>query len=168
MALHFAEILMTRADRAVLGDQRFYHIIDRHKPLGLGAAYQVGIVRMSWPDLACSSAAPVSISLSPCEVMKSIFSSTFSLSAHSRQSLLSMSFAPGTQWSQNPTLSLPAAWALRTNGAVTAASARYYRERFEALTGRSLRQCPHCHTGTMVVIDSIMRPTVCLLVPDTS
>ena len=43
-----------------------------------------------------------------------------------------------------------------------------YRERFEALTGRSLRQCPHCHTGTMVVIDSIMRPTVCLLVPDTS
>jgi hypothetical protein len=33
-----------------------------------------------------------------------------------------------------------------------------YRERFEALTGRSLRQCPHCHAGTMVVIDSIMRP----------
>src|SRR5271155_482919 len=43
-----------------------------------------------------------------------------------------------------------------------------YRERFEALTGQSLRQCPHCHTGTMVVIDSIMRPTVCLPVPDTS
>ena len=31
-----------------------------------------------------------------------------------------------------------------------------YRERFEALTGRSMRQCPHCHAGTMVVIDSIM------------
>jgi Putative transposase len=43
-----------------------------------------------------------------------------------------------------------------------------YRERVEALTGRSLRLCPHCHTDTMVVIDSIMRPTVCLLVPDTS
>jgi Putative transposase len=43
-----------------------------------------------------------------------------------------------------------------------------YRERFEALTGRSLRQCPHCHAGTMVVIDSIMRPRVCLPVPDTS
>jgi hypothetical protein len=43
-----------------------------------------------------------------------------------------------------------------------------YRERFEALTGRSLRQCPHCHTGTMVVIDSIMRPSVCRPVPDTS
>ena len=43
-----------------------------------------------------------------------------------------------------------------------------YRERFEALTGRSLRQCPHCHAGTMVVIDSIMLPRVCLPVPDTS
>jgi hypothetical protein len=43
-----------------------------------------------------------------------------------------------------------------------------YRERFEALTGRSLRQCPHCHTGTMVVIDSIMRPRVWLPVLDTS
>jgi hypothetical protein len=43
-----------------------------------------------------------------------------------------------------------------------------YRERFEALTGRSLRQCPHCHAGPMVVIHSIMRPTVRLPVPDTS
>ena len=40
-----------------------------------------------------------------------------------------------------------------------------YRERFEALTGRSLRQCPHCHTGTMVVIDCITRPRICLPVP---
>jgi hypothetical protein len=43
-----------------------------------------------------------------------------------------------------------------------------YRERFEALTGRSLRQCPRCHAGTMVVIESIMRPRVRLPVPDTS
>jgi hypothetical protein len=43
-----------------------------------------------------------------------------------------------------------------------------YRERFEALTGRSLRQCPHCHAGTMVVVASIMRPTVCQPIPDTS
>jgi hypothetical protein len=43
-----------------------------------------------------------------------------------------------------------------------------YRERFEALTGRSLRQCPHCHAGTMVVIASMMRPRVCLPVPDAS
>jgi hypothetical protein len=43
-----------------------------------------------------------------------------------------------------------------------------YRDRFEALTGQSLRECPHCHTGTMVVIDCIARPKICLLIPDTS
>jgi hypothetical protein len=43
-----------------------------------------------------------------------------------------------------------------------------YHGRFEALTGRSLRACPHCHTGTMVVIDCIAPPKVCLPVPDTS
>jgi Putative transposase len=43
-----------------------------------------------------------------------------------------------------------------------------YRDHFEALTGRSLRGCPHCHTGIMVVIDCIARPKVCLSVPDTS
>jgi hypothetical protein len=43
-----------------------------------------------------------------------------------------------------------------------------YRDRFEALTGQSLRQCPHCHVGTMVVIDRIARPTICQPAPDTS
>jgi len=43
-----------------------------------------------------------------------------------------------------------------------------YRDRFEALTGHSLRECPHCHTGTMVVIGCIARPTVCQPVPNTS
>jgi hypothetical protein len=43
-----------------------------------------------------------------------------------------------------------------------------YRDRFEALTGLSLRECPHCHTGIMVVIDCIARPTVCQPAPDTS
>jgi hypothetical protein len=43
-----------------------------------------------------------------------------------------------------------------------------YRDRFEALTGRSLRECPHCHTGIMVVIDCIARPWVCVPVPDSS
>jgi hypothetical protein len=43
-----------------------------------------------------------------------------------------------------------------------------YRDRFEALTGRSLRECPHCHTGIMVVIDCIAKPTVCLPALDTS
>jgi hypothetical protein len=43
-----------------------------------------------------------------------------------------------------------------------------HRERFEALTGQSLRECPRCHTGIMVVIDCIARPKVCVSVPDTS
>jgi hypothetical protein len=43
-----------------------------------------------------------------------------------------------------------------------------YRDRFEALTGQSLRECPHCHTGIMVVIDCIAAPKICQPVPDTS
>jgi len=43
-----------------------------------------------------------------------------------------------------------------------------YRDRYEALTGHSLRECPRCHTGIMVVVGCIMRPTVCQPVPDTS
>jgi hypothetical protein len=43
-----------------------------------------------------------------------------------------------------------------------------YRDLFEALTGRSLRQCPCCQTGIMVVIGCVARPTVCQPVPDTS
>jgi hypothetical protein len=43
-----------------------------------------------------------------------------------------------------------------------------YRDRYEALTGRSLRQCPHCNSGMMVVIGCIARPTVCEAGPDTS
>src|SRR3954453_2256054 len=43
-----------------------------------------------------------------------------------------------------------------------------YRDCFEALTGQSLRVCPHCHTGFMVVIDCIARPKICQPVPDTS
>ena len=43
-----------------------------------------------------------------------------------------------------------------------------YRDRFEALTAQSLRECPHCHTGIMVVVDCIPRPKVCQPVPDTS
>jgi len=43
-----------------------------------------------------------------------------------------------------------------------------YRDRFEALTGRSLRECPCCHAGIMVVIGCVNRPRDCQLVPDTS
>jgi hypothetical protein len=42
-----------------------------------------------------------------------------------------------------------------------------YRGRYEALTGMSLRQCPYCLTGIMVVIGCIERPPVCQTVPDT-
>jgi hypothetical protein len=43
-----------------------------------------------------------------------------------------------------------------------------YRDSYEALTGRSLRQCPHCRTGIMVVVGCIVRPTACQPGPDTS
>jgi hypothetical protein len=43
-----------------------------------------------------------------------------------------------------------------------------YRDRYEALTGKALRQCPHCRTGIMVVIGCIERPRICQPVPDTS
>jgi hypothetical protein len=43
-----------------------------------------------------------------------------------------------------------------------------YRDRYEALTGRTLRQCPHCLTGIMVVVGCIERPGICQPVPDTS
>jgi hypothetical protein len=42
-----------------------------------------------------------------------------------------------------------------------------YHDRYEALTGMSLRQCPYCLTGIMVVIACIERPRVCQTVPDT-
>src|SRR5438477_4231577 len=73
--------------------------------------------RTSWPALACDSAAPVSKSLLPCDVMKSIVTSTFSFSAHALTAFSVALFAVGTQWSQKPTESLPAAWAPRTKGA---------------------------------------------------
>jgi hypothetical protein len=43
-----------------------------------------------------------------------------------------------------------------------------YRDRFEDLTGLSLRLCPHCQIGTMVVIGCITRPQACHPTPDTS
>jgi hypothetical protein len=43
-----------------------------------------------------------------------------------------------------------------------------YRDQHEALTGVSLRLCPHCHLGSMRVVEVIPRPTLCLPIPDTS
>jgi len=42
-----------------------------------------------------------------------------------------------------------------------------YRDRYEALAGASPHHCPHCLTGTMVVIGCIERPRICQPVPDT-
>ena len=52
---------------------------------------------MSWPVPACASAAAVSLSFSPCEVMKSILTSTLFLVPHSLQSAANALLAPGTQ-----------------------------------------------------------------------
>jgi len=54
--------------------------------------------------------------------------------------------------------------------AAPAASGRSedYRDRHEALTGVSLRICPHCHLGSMVVVEVIPRLSLCQPVPDTS
>ena len=43
-----------------------------------------------------------------------------------------------------------------------------YRDRYEALTGISLHECPVCHTGRMVTVEQITRPTLIPLVFDTS
>src|SRR5262245_58046705 len=78
---------------------------------------------MSWPDLACDSAARVTSSLLPVLVKRSICTSTFSFAAHSCTSASEALLAPGTQWSHKPIVSLPAACAVRTRGAAIVAAA---------------------------------------------
>lgn len=43
-----------------------------------------------------------------------------------------------------------------------------YRHRFDTLTGRSLHRCPHCGTGTMLVISCIAPAASSPVAPDTS
>jgi hypothetical protein len=57
---------------------------------------------------------------------------------------------------------------LRMAPAAPAEPPAVYRDRYEALTGSALHQCPHCHTGMMVVIGCIARPGICQSIPDTS
>src|SRR5438132_13771079 len=71
--------------------------------------------KMSWPDLACASAARVSSAL--LAVKRSIWTSTFSFAAHSWINASEVLLASGTKWSQKPIESLPAACAVLTNGA---------------------------------------------------
>src|SRR5262245_29299426 len=71
--------------------------------------------KISWPALACASAAMVSSAL--LAVKRSIWTSTFSFAAHSWINASQVLLASGTKWSQKPTESLPAACAVLTNGA---------------------------------------------------
>ena len=43
-----------------------------------------------------------------------------------------------------------------------------YRDRYQALTGVSLHQCPVCRRGRMLVVGQITRPTTPPLLLDTS
>jgi hypothetical protein len=53
-----------------------------------------------------------------------------------------------------------------SEGAAPVTSTADYRDRLEALTGTSLRRCPTCHRGQMVVIERLRSPR--LRLPDTS
>ena len=43
-----------------------------------------------------------------------------------------------------------------------------YRDRYEELTGRSLKTCPACHEGEMIVIETLQRTTIRPPIVDTS
>jgi hypothetical protein len=43
-----------------------------------------------------------------------------------------------------------------------------YRDRYETLTGTSLRQCPFCHRGHMIVVGEIPTPRILPAIKDTS
>ena len=43
-----------------------------------------------------------------------------------------------------------------------------YRDRYEALTGRSLRRCPRCDDGSMLVVDLLARRWVSPAIVDSS
>src|SRR3954452_15474413 len=100
---------------------------------------------MSWPDPAWASAASVSRFLLPTEVMKSIETSVLFFSAHDLTSLVITSFAPGTQWSQKPMVSLPAAAAVRIctsgNAAVAAPTFNALRRDSPVFIDRSPPSC---------------------------
>jgi hypothetical protein len=43
-----------------------------------------------------------------------------------------------------------------------------YRDRYETLTGASLRQCPFCHRGHMIIVGEIATPQRPPAIKDTS
>src|SRR6516225_3065796 len=98
---------------------------------------------MSWPERAWAAAAMVSKFLLPIEVMYSIETSTFSLAPHSSHKVWDALLAPGTQWSQNPIESLPAAWAPRTYGMAMTAVEVAARKRRRVILLLSMMQSSH-------------------------
>src|SRR3954452_2301161 len=81
---------------------------------------------MSWPVLACASAAMVMVIFLPMAVRKSSWTSTLFFSAQALITLRMASLPAGTQWSLRARLSRPAApavWML-TSGSVEAAAPR--------------------------------------------
>ena len=87
----------------------------------------------SWPVLACASAAPVICSLLPVLVMKSAWASTLFFSAQASTCFCITSLPPGTQWSQKPIDTFPAAPAVRmcTSGSAVAAAPSFNAVRRE-------------------------------------
>src|SRR6516162_47913 len=69
--------------------------------------------------------------------------STFSLAAHSSHRVLEALFAPGTQWSQKPIESLPAAWAPRTYGIAMTTVEVAARKRRRVILLLSMMQSSH-------------------------
>src|SRR4051794_20874679 len=92
----------------------------------------------SCPALAWASAAAVSMSLLPLPVMKSACTSTLFFSAQALTCFCITSFPPGTQWSQKPMLTFPAAPAVRmcTNGKAVAAAASLSAPRRDTVLDR--------------------------------
>jgi hypothetical protein len=58
--------------------------------------------------------------------------------------------------------------ALKTPAETDVKAPSDYRDRYEALTGVSLHQCPVCRRGRMVTVEQITRPMAPLLILDTS
>src|SRR3974390_215144 len=106
--------------------------------------------------------------LPPLEVMKSTVTSTLFCSAQASTCFFIAAFAGGTQWSQNPTTSLPAAPAVRicTNGRAVAAAAVFNAVRrgstrvFMVLSPSVAVDCP-----AVVAYSGGERVYVCFLCP---
>ena len=104
---------------------------------------------MSWPALACASAAPVTWRFAE---VKSAVTSTLFFSAQAATCFCITGLACGTQWSQKPTESLPAAPAVRmcTNGNAAAAAPSLSAPRRETFPVLVIPHSPFVGPGAAV------------------